>query len=77
MKSGILPFLDWAIMAATSVQARANRDILIEDWSTCEAGRAMAEDRARTLKHIKIDDGCCEIYGTDKDGRRFEPKTIP
>lgn len=37
----------------------------------------MAGQRGWRLKRIKIDDGCYEIQGTDRDGRRFEAKNDP
>jgi hypothetical protein len=77
MKSSILPTLAFAVMAATSAQARDDCDVPIDDWQTRDAVRAMAADKGWTLKRIKIDDGCYEIYATDKDGRRFEAKIDP
>jgi hypothetical protein len=37
----------------------------------------MAEDRGWRLTRIKIDDGCYEVYGTDRQGQRFEAKIDP
>jgi hypothetical protein len=77
MKSGILPTLALIIIAATSAQARDDCDVPIRDWKTREAVRTMAEDRGWTLRRTKIDDGCYEVYGKDKHGRRFEAKIDP
>lgn len=77
MKTGILPTLALAIMAATSVQAEEDCNAPIRDWKGREAVRALAEERGWTLRRIKIDDGCYEVYGTDETGRRFEAKIDP
>ncbi|MBY5374095.1 PepSY domain-containing protein [Rhizobium leguminosarum] len=77
MKTGTLPILALAVMAVTSAQARDDCDVPISNWKTHAAVRAMAGQRGWTLKRIKIDDGCYELQGTDKDGRRFEAKIDP
>lgn len=77
MKTAILPAVALAAMIATSVQARDDCDVPIAHWQTREAVRAMAADRGWTLRRIKIDDGCYEVYGTDSRGRRFEAKIDP
>lgn len=77
MKTGFLPSLALALMAATAVQARDDCDIAISQWQPREAVRAMAEDRGWRLKRIKIEDGCYEVYGTDREGHRFEAKIDP
>lgn len=77
MKTGILPTMALAVLAATSAQARDDCDVPIANWQSREAVRAMAEDRGWRLKRIKIDDGCYEVYGIDRQGRRFEAKIDP
>lgn len=77
MKTGILPAVAIAIMAATSAQARDDCEQPTRDWKGRDAVRALAEERGWLLKRIKIDDGCYEVYGQDEDGRRFEAKIDP
>jgi hypothetical protein len=77
MKTGILPAVAMAIMAATSAQARDDCEQPTRDWKGRDAVRALAEERGWLLKRIKIDDGCYEVYGQDEDGRRFEAKIDP
>lgn len=77
MKTGILPAVAMAIMAATSAQARDDCEQPTRDWKGRDAVRALAEERGWELKRIKIDDGCYEVYGQDRDGRRFEAKIDP
>lgn len=77
MKPVLLPTVALAFMAATSAPARDDCDSAIATWQPREAVRAMAEDRGWRLKRIKIDDGCYEVYGTDRQGHRFEAKIDP
>jgi hypothetical protein len=77
MKIGILPTVALAILAATSAQAKEDCDAPTRDWKGRDAVRASAEARGWTLRRIKIDDGCYEVYGTDENGRRFEAKIDP
>ncbi|MGR6467367.1 PepSY domain-containing protein [Rhizobium sp. PAMB 3182] len=77
MKTGILPAVAMAIMAATSAQARDDCEQPTRDWKGRDAVRALAEERGWLLKRIKIDDGCYEVYGLDESGRRFEAKIDP
>lgn len=77
MKTGILPTLAVAILAASPVLAVDDCDAPTGEWKSREAVRALATERGWTLKRIKIDDGCYEVYGTDSAGRRFEAKIDP
>jgi hypothetical protein len=42
-----------------------------------EAAMQLAEQNGWTLRRIKVDDGCYEIKGRDKDGREIEVKLDP
>lgn len=77
MKTGILPTVALALLAATSVQASDDCDVPIAHWQMREAVRAMAADRGWTVRRIKIEDGCYEVHGTDSQGHRFEAKIDP
>lgn len=77
MKTGLLPTVALAVLAATSAQARDDCDVAIAQWQPREAVRALAKDLGWTLKRLKIDDGCYEVYGVDRQGRRFEAKIDP
>lgn len=77
MKTGILPTVALALLAATPVQASDDCDVPIANWRMREAVRAMAADRGWTLRRIKIEDGCYEVHGIDRQGRRFEAKIDP
>ena len=77
MKTGILPTVALAILTATAAQAKDDCDAPTRDWKGRDAVQALAEQRGWTLKRIKIDDGCYEVYGTDETGHRFEAKIDP
>ena len=78
MKKGILPTVTLAMLAATSAQAwEDDCNVPIRAWKDRTAVLALAEERGWTLKRIKIDDGCYEVYGTGQSGRRFEAKINP
>ncbi len=50
------------------------------EWQPKEALRQKLEADGWKIKKIKIDEGCYEVYGTDKAGKRMEnyydPKTF-
>ena len=77
MKPATLPALAIALVAATAAQAEERCNQPVGNWKSREAVHAMASERGWTLKRIKIDDGCYEVYGTDQEGRRFEAKIDP
>lgn len=77
MKPATLPALALALVAATAAQAEESCNQPVGNWKSRDAVHAMASERGWTLKRIKIDDGCYEVYGTDQDGRRFEAKIDP
>jgi hypothetical protein len=50
------------------------------EWQAREALQKKLEAEGWTIKQIKVDDGCYEVYGTDAKGKRmetyFDPKTF-
>jgi len=50
------------------------------EWQPKEALQKKLETEGWTIKAIKLDDGCYEVYGTDASGARketyFDPKTF-
>jgi hypothetical protein len=49
----------------------------VADWQPREALRKLVEDRGWEVKRIKVDDGCYEVKGIDRNGNRFEAKYAP
>jgi hypothetical protein len=77
MKTGIMPAVALAMLTVTSAHAREDCDAPTRDWKSREAVRALAVQRGWTLRRIKIEDGCYEVYGMDENGHRFEAKIDP
>ena len=49
----------------------------VERWQSREAVRQMAAREGWYIQRLKIDDGCYEIRGTDREGRSFKAKINP
>lgn len=52
-------------------------DAPVERWQSREAVRQMAAQQGWQIQRLKIDDGCYEIRGTDRQGRSFKAKIDP
>ena len=69
-----------AVLAATPMTAAtANDDCSAPraDWQPREAVTRLAEQKDWVVRKIKVDDGCYEIKGRDRDGRRIEVEINP
>ncbi len=49
----------------------------MDRWQSREAVRQMAAQQGWQIQRLKIDDGCYEIRGTDKNGHGFKAKIDP
>lgn len=49
----------------------------LADWQPRGAVVRLAEENGWVVRRIKIDDGCYEIKGTDREGRRIEVTVDP
>ncbi|SIS97555.1 PepSY domain-containing protein [Neptunomonas antarctica] len=49
----------------------------VADWQPKERLRQMMIDNGWDVKRIKVDDGCYEIKGRDRNGHRVEAKFSP
>ena len=65
------------VLPAGAALADDDCRVPMADWQPREAVTALAQERGWTISGIKIDDGCYEVYGIDRDGRRFEAKIDP
>lgn len=52
-------------------------DAPMDRWQSREAVRQMATQQGWQIQRLKIDDGCYEIRGTDRQGRGFKAKIDP
>lgn len=71
----ILGFL--VILPASAAMADEDCFVPMSDWQPREAVAAMADANGWVVRRIKIDDGCYEINGTDRDGRVIEVRVHP
>jgi hypothetical protein len=67
------------LMSLATVPAWASDDCdaPVERWQSREAVRQMAVRQGWQIQRLKIDDGCCELHGTDAQGRSFKAKIDP
>lgn len=77
MKRKLMSTVALVIMTTTSVHAGDDCDVDIDRWQPREAVRAMAVEQGWSITRIKIEDGCYEVHGFDREGRRFEAKIDP
>lgn len=51
-----------------------------EQWKPQAELEQKLQGQGWKIKRVKVDSGCYEVYGTDKDGKRvevyFDPKTL-
>ncbi len=67
------------ISLAFSGVAMANTDCTdpVADWQPREVLRQKLEKQGWTVQRIKVDDGCYEARGIDKNGNAFKAKYAP
>ncbi|WP_374307035.1 PepSY domain-containing protein [Dongia sp.] len=80
MKRVLLTTLFLAAFGAGSASAAELCNVPEAEWQPKEALQKQLEADGWKIKKIKIDEGCYEVYGTDKSGQRMEnyydPKTF-
>lgn len=68
------------VMAATAALAEPSCNVPKAEWQTEQALREKLGSQKWTIKKIKIDNGCYEVYGNDDTGKRveiyFDPKSL-
>ncbi|GAB2488773.1 PepSY domain-containing protein [Arenimonas alkanexedens] len=78
MKALILTSTMLASLAASAV-AMADSECTdpVADWQPREALREKLEQQGWQVQRIKVDDGCYEVRGVDKNGNTFEAEYAP
>ncbi|WP_374384863.1 PepSY domain-containing protein [Dongia sp.] len=80
MKRVLITTLFLGFVGAGSAAAAELCNVPEGEWQPKEALQKQLEGEGVTIKKIKIDEGCYEVYGTDKDGKKIEnyydPKTF-
>nr|WP_298687476.1 PepSY domain-containing protein [uncultured Dongia sp.] len=76
-------FLSAALLATFGIGTAAAEDMCNvpqAEWQPKEVLQQKLEAEGWTIKKVKIDEGCYEVYGTDATGARmesyFDPKTF-
>lgn len=64
-------------VTALPVLAADDCDVPIARWQPREAVLQMAAQKGWKVQRLKIDDGCYELRGIDRDGQRFKAKLDP
>ena len=49
----------------------------VADWQPRETLQKQMEDKGWQVKQIKVDDGCYEVKGIDRNGNRFDATYAP
>jgi hypothetical protein len=75
----IFPIMAFAILLSAGAALADDDDcrVPVDRWQPHEAVMKLAETKGWTVSDFEIDDGCYEIEGRDKDGRRFVAKLDP
>ncbi|ABL71363.1 MULTISPECIES: PepSY domain-containing protein [Paracoccus] len=71
----ILTFL--VVLPSGAALAGDDCAVPLADWQPRSAVVRLAEENGWVVRRIKIDDGCYEIKGTDREGRRIEATVDP
>ncbi|MEF9602715.1 PepSY domain-containing protein [Paracoccus sp. PXZ] len=71
----ILTFL--AALPSGAALAGDDCAVPLVDWQPRSAVMRLAEESGWVVRRIKIDDGCYEIKGTDREGHRIEVTVDP
>lgn len=67
------------VLAALAGPAQADDDcfVAMTDWQPRVKVTDLAKAQGWAVRRLRIDDGCYEIDGWDRDGRRIEVKVHP
>jgi len=80
MKRFVLSLLIATVAGIGSAAAEDVCSVPQAEWQPKEALQKKLESEGWTIKTIKIDDGCYEVYGKDAAGARketyFDPKSF-
>jgi len=74
-KLSILIAASFALTAAIPAYASDNDrkcGVVTGAWMSADAARSIAASKGYDARRVKRDDGCLEIYATDKNGTRVE-----
>ena len=63
-----------AILLATAVPVLASPKCTApkEQWRNVEELKTQLTSKGWTIKNVKVDEGCYEVYGKDENGKKVE-----
>jgi len=77
MKSTLITTLMTSCLLSGAAFASDDCTDPLTDWQPKEELRQMMADKGWNIKRIKVDDGCYEVKGRDRNGHRVEAKFSP
>lgn len=77
MKSWMLAINMAACVFTSTVLADVDCDDPVASWQSRDTLRQQLENNGWKVKRIRMDDGCYEVHGIDRNGNRFEAKFAP
>lgn len=77
MKRSLAIFTFLAALSSGVALAGDDCAVPLADWHPRSAVVRLADENGWVVRRIKIDDGCYEIKGTDREGRRIEATVDP
>lgn len=77
MKSWMLAVSVAACVFTGTVLADVDCDDPVASWQSRDTLREQLENNGWKVKRIRVDDGCYEVHGIDRNGNRFEAKFAP
>jgi hypothetical protein len=77
MKRALAAFLFFGFAGSGAAVAGDRCQVSMDQWQPREAVQKMAEARGWTVNRIRIDDGCYQIRGVDRQGRAFKARIDP
>lgn len=80
-RSNVKSWMPVISMAACVFAGTALADVDCDDpvasWQSRDTLRQQLESNGWKVKRIRVDDGCYEVHGIDRNGNRFEAKYAP
>ena len=73
----VLATLFGSLIASAALARQSDCTVPMINWQTRAAVQEMAEGQGWTVRRIKTDDGCYEVFGQDETGRAIEARIDP
>ncbi len=67
----------FSLLSSGAAWADTECNVPFADWQPREVLRQQLEQQGVQVQRIKVDDGCYEVRGIDRQGKRFKAKYAP